>query len=367
MIFVVLAIVGAATVFAFVASGGTNGVAFTTIDAPNGTDPEATVGDTLVLVEGANISITGDASTDSITIAAVTGAETQNIFATFAVPSGTNPEADTTSDTLTLTSSGSTMSITGDSATDTINFDVLTAPALSLDPSDCVADTKADAIDAEGDLACTSVDTGDILNDTIGFADIDYSSDFTTGGGPVMAEDECYFTAAHGTGGFICEGSTADDSEQLYLLPDLNGADSEAFFVTDSAVSVTDVDGRSLTVTTNTLNADPELYTDTHTLWLPDPTASDDLLTIWAAISNSYTITSISCESDQTVNFDLQVDDGTPAGVNGSDIACTTFATDSTLAGDTVLSAGERLDLAIASVSGTPTWVSIIWETVKND
>jgi len=85
------------------------------------------------------------------------------------------------------------------------------------------------------------------------------------------------------------------------------------------------------------------------------------------AVTNTYTFTAISCESDQTVTFDLQVDDGTPTGVNGSDITCTTFATDSTLAGDTELAAGERLDLAITSVAGTPTWVSISWTVTKND
>ncbi len=69
-------------------------------------------------------------------------------------------------------------------------------------------------------------------------------------------------------------------------------------------------------------------------------------------------LTKIHYESDQTVNFDFQIDDGTPAAVNGSDIACTTFATDSTLAGDVTMAAGDRLDIVIASVSGTPTWFS---------
>lgn len=124
--------------------------------------------------------------------------------------------------------------------------------------------------------------------------------------------------------------------------------------------------GRSLTLTGVDFAADAELYTDSKTIYFESPTASDDFKTLWVA-PTGVTITSISCESDQTVNFDLQVDDGTPAGVNGSDIACTTFATDSSLAGDTTMATGDRLDLAITSVSGTPTWVSITFAYTKDD
>lgn len=45
-------------------------------------------------------------------------------FRTIDCPAGTDPVADTTTDTLVLTSSGGTMTITGNSGTDTINFEV---------------------------------------------------------------------------------------------------------------------------------------------------------------------------------------------------------------------------------------------------
>lgn len=124
--------------------------------------------------------------------------------------------------------------------------------------------------------------------------------------------------------------------------------------------------GRSLTQTGDDVVADVELYTDLKTIYFEDPTAADDFNTLFVA-PIALTITKIHCESDQTVNFDLQIDDGTPADVNGSDIACTTFATDSSLAGDTTMAAGDRLDLALTSVSGTPTWVSISWEFTYDD
>jgi hypothetical protein len=100
---------------------------------------------------------------------------------------------------------------------------------------------------------------------------------------------------------------------------------------------------------------------DRKCIWFENPTADDDFKTIWSA-EVATTLTSISCETDQTVNFDLQIDDGTPADVNGSDIACTsTWVRDILLSGVTAMDANDKLDLAIESVSGTPTWVSICW------
>jgi hypothetical protein len=572
-------------------------VSFTTMATPNGDNPEATVGDTLNFVAGANMTITGDAGTDTITFtAATTGSGSQNLFETIATTSGTSPVADTATDTLTLTA-GTGITVTGDAGTDTVTIDstvvdtdtnantICTGTTTYLDGDggcdtldgvedfetatddaviigngstfdtkvipDCdavnryrlqydtttnviscdtdtffssdiadntileadlkvvdspvdeecltfeatagdfewqtcggaagnsfetmntplgtapVADSSTDTLNwtsinatiaisgsattdnidldavavnctgcitsanfsdnalnladvyygntlagnpafladecyftvvggSGGGFICegstvngneqlylfpdvddadttsyiiTSGDTGTvtttiIANDTVLPADINYTS--TLASNPGLAADECFWSVTATGGGFICEGSAANTNEQLYLFPDVDGIDTTRNIVTNNG-EVTAVDGRSLTVGAGTLNADAELYTDTHTLWFENPTAADDLQTIWAAVSNSYTITAITCESDQTVNFDLQIDDGTPAGVNGSDIACTTFATDSSLAGDTGLDAGERLDLAITSVSGTPTWVSISWTVTKND
>lgn len=115
----------------------------------------------------------------------------------------------------------------------------------------------------------------------------------------------------------------------------------------------------------DTVLAEPAPLPETHTLVILSPTDASDLETIWAAVGQDYTITAITCESDQTVTFDLLIDDGTPAGVNGSDITCTVFDTDSDLAGDVGLDAGERLDLAIESVADNPGWVSISWTVVE--
>ena len=119
--------------------------------------------------------------------------------------------------------------------------------------------------------------------------------------------------------------------------------------------------GRSLTLSGDSVEADAELYTDTISIWFENPTADDDFKSIFENdLGKDLTITEISCESDQTVNLDLQVDDGTPADVNGSDLACTSSGVDDiSFAGDSTISDNETLDLAITSVSGSPTWVHI--------
>jgi hypothetical protein len=161
----------------------------------------------------------------------------------------------------------------------------------------------------------------------------------------------------------------------LTLIGDTVGINQSALSLTESQISdlgsyLTTVDissntnlsaGRSLTLSGDTINADAELYTDTFGIWFENPTADDDFKNIFENnLGKALTITSISCESDQTVNLDLQVDDGTPADVNGSDLVCnSTGVDDISFAGDSTISDNESVDLAITSVSGTPTWLKV--------
>jgi hypothetical protein len=155
----------------------------------------------------------------------------------------------------------------------------------------------------------------------------------------------------------IGEGKLADST--IVSADIKNGTITAA----DTAITA----GRSLTWATDDLAADAELYTDTKCIYFEDPTADDDFKSIWFA-KQATTITSLWCESDQTVNADLMVDDGSPADVNGADLVCdTTPAEDTSMGGDATLASGDRLDLAVESVSGTPTWVSICWTFEYSD
>lgn len=135
----------------------------------------------------------------------------------------------------------------------------------------------------------------------------------------------------------------------------------------DFSDSVNLTAGRSLTLSADNMDADAELYTDSKCTYFASPTAADDFKSIWRSKIAS-TITSIWAESDQTVTFMLQVDDGTPADVDSVDLApAAGTAEDTSLNGDTTLGAGDRLDIDLVSVSGTPTWVSICWTFTYDD
>lgn len=313
-------------------------------------------------VAGDNITFTegSDGANETLTIVATATAaeETDPVFTAWDKSTGisiteaqvsdlgtyltaeTDPEVGTLTNTKWCTSDGSAVNCTAD------------APAGSGDMTAAVYDTNAnskaddaDAVTCTGCVATTEVASGVTLD-----AEWDSASEInaaTTDADFLTSESDPQVDVV--TNGNFCKGNGSA----------VTCTDSNTY---DAVVTA----GRSLTRSTNDILADAELYTDTKTLYFESPTANDDFKSIWVAPMAS-TITKISCESDQTVTFDLQVDDGSPAAVNGSDIACTTFATDSTLAGDATIGAGERLDLAVASVSGTPTWVSISWEYTKDD
>jgi hypothetical protein len=93
---------------------------FGTISA-NGTSVVADSStDTLTLTPGTGITITGDAGSDTITIANSDTGSAQNIFKTVSA-NGTSIVADSNSDTLTITPSTG-ITITGDAGTDTVTI-----------------------------------------------------------------------------------------------------------------------------------------------------------------------------------------------------------------------------------------------------
>lgn len=118
-------------------------------------------------------------------------------------------------------------------------------------------------------VALTTDTTGNYLSDVT--AGLGLSEDITPGegasgtvsidhaqtlaGDPALAVDQCIHVATATGGGFLCEGSTADTQEQLYLLPDVNGADTTARIATDNA-EVTELEGAGLSITAGTLDVD---------------------------------------------------------------------------------------------------------------
>ena len=101
-------------------SAGTVTEAFKTIAVSGQSDVVAdSATDTLTLVAGTGMTLTTNASGDSITFAS--SGSTQNLFETIAVSGQSNVVADSATDTLTL-AAGTGMTITTDASTDTITF-----------------------------------------------------------------------------------------------------------------------------------------------------------------------------------------------------------------------------------------------------
>ncbi len=219
-----------------------------------------------------------------------------NSFETIAVPAGTNPVADSSTDTLTITET-SPLVITGTAATDTID---ITWSSVDLGADGTIqADSVALTTDTTGNYAAGDAEAGNALSGdsataffssgsieaarggtggdssgSTGIARVDagtwsyseLSGDVTTSGSnattyavnsidfteiiqsntlagnPALAVDECFLVATATGGGFICEGSTDNTNEQLYLFPDQDSADSTEYIVVadDANVSATE-------------------------------------------------------------------------------------------------------------------------------
>jgi hypothetical protein len=261
-----------------------------------------------------------------------------------------------------------------------------TATALAVDPGDCGANTYANAIAASGALTCGTVTaasadfanqgttttvlhgnaagnpswgaivTGDITDGTILEADLNES-----GGAPSDNDFLTYNTA--GTNFTWVSANAGTD-----ITADLEEEVTEGSLADSTIVSADIKDGE---VATGDIAADTITHaniadsdqTDTKCIWFEDPTADDDFNSIWRnSTANDFQVTEIWAESDQTVTFMLQLDDGAPADCDTADLApAAGEAEDTSLDGDCLVAASEELDLAITSVANTPTWVSICW------
>jgi len=105
-----------------VTGGGSVSEAFKTISVSGQSDVVAdAAADTLTLVAGSNMTITTNASGDEITFASSGGGGSQNLFSTISVSGQSDVVADATTDTLTL-AAGNNITITTDASSDTITI-----------------------------------------------------------------------------------------------------------------------------------------------------------------------------------------------------------------------------------------------------
>lgn len=143
-----------------------------------------------------------------------------------------------------------------------------------------------------------------------------------------------------------------------FMTADADGNIAISRLSADSPTFTTAITATDIITHANIADAD---QADTKCIWFESPTAADDFKSIWFnGTANDFQVTEIWAESDQTVTFMLQLDDGSAADCDTVDLApAAGTAEDTSLDGDCLVAAGERLDLATTSVANTPTYVSI--------
>ena len=170
--------------------GGTSGTvteAFKTISVSGQSDVVAdSATDTLTLVAGSNMTLTTNASGDTITFASSGGGGSQNLFSTFAVSGQNNVVADSTTDTLTFVA-GSGITLTTDSSADSITI-AATASAITVQDEGSALSTAATTLNFVG-AGVTATGTGATKTITIpGGSGSSFGTIAVSGQGSVVAD-----------------------------------------------------------------------------------------------------------------------------------------------------------------------------------
>lgn len=279
------------------------------------------------------------------------------------------------------TKTATTLAITSDGGADDVvlpEADTDNAGLIGADKWDEIVANSAARHADESDASTTVKGIIEIADDTEALAGTDTSKAMTAAGVKLYVDTNDDTGTDDQTASEVTVTTTSfggiftNDADSNTVQKCLDKADDHTHTTTSiSGLDISDdtnlAAGRSLTLSGDSIEADAELYTDTKCIRFESPTAADDFKSIWMA-KTACTITSIWAESDQTVTFMLQVDDGSAADVDSVDLApAAGTAEDTSLNGDVTMAAGDRLDIDLVSVSGTPTWVTICWTCTLDD
>lgn len=213
-----------------------------------------------------------------------------------------------------------------------------------------------------GTSSATTLTAGTVnidLLDGVGAVDMDYGS--------VDITDHTFTTDGTGTAEIVLPAGSIDGTEILdgtIGTADISG--SAGITAAQTALTA----GAYLTLSTNDLAVDAEAVTFNICWNYPaSPVATDDNKSVWMNdTGKTLTILRLKCKSDQTVTMMPQVDDGSPADMDSVDLVCvSTPDTDTSLDGDATVADGDGIDIDTASVSGTPTWCTVCMTGTLSD
>jgi hypothetical protein len=297
-------------------------------------------GDLYVYVDGNSLWIR-DSTGSTTDLGAGAGA---NSFETWNTDAGTNPVADNATDTVQLTSTD--LTITGANDPESVTF-AYAANSINQDElAASITFAAADNIVLPIEDAEQTVD-GEIDFDTT--AEVLEIGDDGAGTLHIVPSEKWTGDAAQSAAGAIDIATAAVDEDELA---------SEDFgdFTCGAGADDCVLDAGVVDPTASTA----AMKTESKCAWIEDPAV--EVMEVVFRAPVAVTITEIYCETDAgTVGLDLQNDDGTPTGVNGSDISCASGGTsDTSFAGDAALAQNHMLDIDINSVT-TATQVSVCW------
>lgn len=223
--------------FSSISAGGN---AFGTVAVSGQSDVVAdSNSDTLTLIAGSNITLTTNATNDSVTIASSGSGSVSETFKTIAVSGQSDVVADSATDTLTL-AAGSGMTITTDASTDTITF-------VSSGGSSQSAVYKEYVYTATSNQ--TSFSGSDDNSNTLSYTPL-FLQVFLNG---VLLDNGTDYTATNGTAVVLVNGATTSDLLQISTFVQIIG----------SADAVTDEFTGDGSTTAFTLTADPDVEGNT--------------------------------------------------------------------------------------------------------
>ena len=243
-----------------------NLVAFTQIDTPSGTDPEATVGDTLIFLAGSNMLITGDAAADTVTFTV-----TQTGAAAFILDLG-NDAVNESEFLGQIATTGDTNSIFTESPADALLIDLTN----NWPTADATTALAANGGNCASGFAPLGVDTFGAVEGCFDVADQTHATQHAIGGADEVAfygliDDEGTPLTARRTVNFLGAGvSCVDDpggsetdctiaggaSQNLFETVNIPGTEDSVADNTTDILNFTESAGIDITGTaaTNTVN-----------------------------------------------------------------------------------------------------------------
>jgi len=225
--------------FSSISAGGN---AFGTITVSGQSDVVAdSNSDTLTLIAGSNITLTTNATNDSVTIASSGSGSVTETFKTLAVSGQSDVVADSATDTLTF-AAGSGMSITTDASTDTITF--VSSGGSASSQSAVYKEYVYTATNNQ-----TSFSGSDDNSNTLSYTPL-FLQVFLNG---VLLDNGTDYTATSGTAVVLVNGATTSDLLQISTFVQIIG----------SADAVTDEFTGDGSTTAFTLTADPDVEGNT--------------------------------------------------------------------------------------------------------